>query len=202
MHEKTVFMQEDHKDAILRSDLGNVLKTILRRHPSRDELEIWFTWVPLCTKPCKPICCEKTPMSIIHAQPSTAWSSKENVLHIWENLDTVKAVQVTVWVLLLCRFLDFGSSCTLHLTKFTEAVGALKQFSREPANPCRYQSFDKMRVDWIKHRRVEYDPQHSLRRPLVSSQVDHILNRPPPAVELISLQSCMHTTEVSIWTPR
>ncbi|GMH45090.1 hypothetical protein BSKO_13047 [Bryopsis sp. KO-2023] len=103
-------LQVDGNKTILRSKLGNVLKRVLKRQPSKLELDAWFT------------------------------------------------------------FLDFDSRCTMDIVEFQNGVADLKTFSSNPDSPTQYKSYDQQHVDWIKHKRVGYEPQKSLKGPVVTSQ--------------------------------
>ena len=59
----------------------------------------------------------------------------------------------------------------MDVAEFERGVRALKEFSREPKSPSKYVSFDRKHLDWIKHRRVDYDPQKTMEGPLTISQV-------------------------------
>eukprot|EP00803_Ostreobium_quekettii_P006497 evm.model.scf_965EXC.6 EVM.evm.TU.scf_965EXC.6 scf_965EXC:11202-13444(+) len=67
-------------------------------------------------------------------------------------------------------FLDFETRSTMGLDEFKVGLRALKDFSAQPDSPAKYRSFDTQRLDWVKHRRVEYDPQKTLKGPITTSQ--------------------------------
>lgn len=60
-------------------------------------------------------------------------------------------------------FCDYDRLCTMKVDEYMASVQNIVDFSANPGEPKQYTSFELKKTDWIRHRRVEYDPQHTLK---------------------------------------
>jgi hypothetical protein len=69
-----------------------------------------------------------------------------------------------------CRWLDFDSSCTLSHAEFQKGYRALKASLAKHAEPRDWHSHAQKHGDWLRHKRVSYEPQDALKHDLLESQ--------------------------------
>ncbi|GFR50921.1 hypothetical protein Agub_g13240 [Astrephomene gubernaculifera] len=67
-------------------------------------------------------------------------------------------------------YLDFDRSGVMGLDEYIKGVERLQEFSAGAPTNATYTSYDTQRVEWIHHTRVGYEPQQTLRGPMLTSQ--------------------------------
>ncbi|KAG2447793.1 hypothetical protein HYH02_007250 [Chlamydomonas schloesseri] len=66
--------------------------------------------------------------------------------------------------------LDFDRSGVMGLDEYIKGVERLQEFSATGVTPAAYSSFDTQRTDWVRHTRVGYEAQQTLRGPMTTAQ--------------------------------
>lgn len=67
-------------------------------------------------------------------------------------------------------FCDFDRICYMSFSEYLASVQNVRQFSAAPGQAKTYTSYELKNTDWLRHRRVEYDPQHTQKQALTTSQ--------------------------------
>lgn len=66
--------------------------------------------------------------------------------------------------------LDFDRSAVLDRDEFMNGTSGLREFSADPQAPVRYGSYVLFHQNWIKHVRVDYAQQRTLKGPMTTQQ--------------------------------
>eukprot|EP00877_Chromochloris_zofingiensis_P003921 jgi/Chrzof1/1352/Cz10g04050.t1 len=67
-------------------------------------------------------------------------------------------------------FCDFDRGCVMSLQEYQTAVELLREFSSNPQKARQYSSYKLWKSDYLKNRRVNWDPQKCFQEPLTASQ--------------------------------
>mmetsp|Transcript_22611 Transcript_22611/g.40063 ORF Transcript_22611/g.40063 Transcript_22611/m.40063 type:complete len:199 (-) Transcript_22611:257-853(-) len=85
--------------------------------------------------------------------------------------------ELTVWF----THFDFDRSAVMSYDHFLKSVRNLITFSASNVKPRQYNSYDVQRTNWVRHTRVEYEPQQTYKQPLTTaSEVGWHCVKPTP----------------------